>query len=328
MIQQPRAPWFLPRLNLLTKWAVCGIGLLVFANCGIDIVQNAGSNASNSTNQGSGKNGEGTTEKQWRYSIHGVAMVAFYPSSTPDSKTIDPSTGTLNGYMVFYDKPQQTEIAAWSLKDGDCQFETSSYAKQKPNAEVVRGMNGGKAPSVIVGGKTIQLEQRTQNLEGLDALSYIYNIPTQNPHQFPYNQTISYASPGGPEVQKFQATLKAPAKVTITQPKLVPGEVSFPREQDAQLRWSAEGPMEYLAIRINQTIAEKKEVRSLFCRLASTGQGILPAAQLKKFVSDPEGAYTHMFVFSTTTRFTELKGLDAPILTVARATTTVPLKLP
>lgn len=329
----PHRPFasFLQRNLYRAMIVLCTASLLGLAGCGIDIVQNAGSNTNANSSQGGGKGGQGnntTQSRQWRYNIRGVAMVAFYPTQGESSPALDPSRGTMNGYMVFFEKPQETVISAWSLKDGECKFEVEKYGEQSSGGEVVRGLNGGKELSVTVAGKRIVLEPRTQELEGTELLSYVYNIPTQNSYAFPYNQMLRYESKGGPEVQAFRSELKAPAKVSFTRPQLIEGQVSLPRNKDAQFAWNTEGETEYLAFRINQNRKDKKEVHSLFCRLANNGKGVIPSAQLQKLAADPDGSFTTMFVFATTNKFVEVKGFDAPILTVARATSSISIKLP
>ncbi len=300
-------------------------------SCGIAIVQSptsgqANDKGGNKANQALPPATQQTTQRPSRYQVRGVAMVAFYPSPTAATKpNIDFTTGSMNGYAIFYNKPQETVISAWAMKDGDCSFEASSYKDLQQDKDL-RGLDGGKKLSVHVGRKTMVLEYRNTS-SNPSSPNIIYNLPTLENYLFPYNRHVIFQSKGARELKAFQIELQAPARITVIQPKLHKSGITLSKKKDTKLQWSTAGSLEYLAVRFNQNLQEKKQVRSLFCRFANTGQAIIPGKQLAKLASDPEGKFTNIYILSTTYKLAKVPGFSDPILSVVRVTSTVPAKL-
>lgn len=350
--RRPRNPFSSCHIWMWGIFVVCAV-LAQGCSCGVGIVQDPSSQTGQGV-QGNNKQGnnaipptantaeatessdasDSTTPsapspiRPSRYQIRGVAMVAFYPGSTPKTTPfVDPQIGSMNGYVVITDKPQETVISAWGMKDGECQFEALPYA-QNESPTPIRGLNAGTGLTVQVADKQLTLEPRQKQLSGTSELDTIYNIPTTPDYAFPYQQKVVFQSVGSPEVKAFRLELQAPAMLQIQEPALNTTGTTITRQKDLTLRWKTLDSMEYLALRINQNLRDKQETRSLFCRFANTGTAILTTSHLQQLAPDPEGTSTSLYLFSTTYKLSPIAGFTEPVLTVVRATITVPVRLP
>lgn len=300
------------------------VGSLTGCQCGIGI-------ADNKTGQPPSANGANQEQTQgpnteqgsvpYRYQIRGVAMLAFYPMTRPNGE-INPMQGSVNGYLVLYKKRQSTEIAAWALKDDTCHFDVTPQTN-KPQAQ---GLDAGDALSVAINGKDYPLTRRGKQDT---PTGIVYNIPTREDVSFPYNKTITFrAQPASQTIQQgFSISLSAPAALIITQPTLYRTGLDVKRVDGLALRWQTKGEMPYMAVRINQFNPDKKTTKTLLCRFSNSGSALLDRSWLAGFAPDTEGKHTHIYFSPTTYKLASIPPYVKPLLTVVRATTTLPLRI-
>jgi len=299
--------------------------------CGVTILPRSGSGGGG---PGEGKEPKVTKKedppkqksvKPYKYQIRGVALLEFYAEPN-QAFVMDPSKGSLGGYVVFYSEPQETVITAWSMKDGECKSSLTSYDKKRDAAKVY-GLDAGKIVHASIKGNKWSFEKRADKKDGLKEPDVIYNLPTIQEFVFPYSETTTFAIGGGSVVKKFERTLPAPAFLKVLTPELKSDGVEIHRERGLEIQWESKGNLPYLFVRLNQNDDKKRQARSLFCRFANSGRAKIPAADLKPFLKDPDGTHSYLFFFSTTYHLPKIPDFKEPLLAVVRATTTVTAKM-
>lgn len=257
------------------------------------------------------------TNSPEKYQVQGVAVLTFYPKEKTAME------GSFGGYLLVYDKPQETNVQFASLKDGECKF--SEFKRpESPKEAPFRGLDVGKSISVGLSGQSWNWEKSPLQWGGKEVGAYYPGSVERL--RYAYEGETTLRSGGGPDVDKFSLSWKAPARLTVQKPTLnFQGPTRLKRDSDLPLQWKFEGKAPYLAVRINQSDADNKTVRSLTCRYKPDASGFIPQSYLSKFKLDLQGERTYMFFFAGRYLLAKLPKFKKPLFVVMEAISSSPV---
>ena len=247
-----------------------------------------------------------------KYLVQGVATLTFYPKERTGQE------GSFGGYVLMYDKAQETSVQFAALKEGQCQFLKTKRAEKRAPIDF-QGIDLGRNITIRLSEHVWKWPRSPLQWGGQDAGLYYLGASVEK-LRYPYEGNVSLQAEGGTEISAFSHKWKAPAHLTILQPKLsFTDYIRLSREKELPLKWSFVGKSPYLAVRINQSDSDGKAVRSLTCRFAAKGPGVIPVSLMSRFKTDTTGNNTHIFFFSGRYLLARLPHYDKPLFLVMEA---------
>ncbi len=275
---------------------------------------NSGTSSNSNNPPSSTQTVEDVTDIPGTFGVHGVAALTFYP------KTVSGEEGSFGGYAMFYDKPLDTNVQFAGMKNGECKFAT--FESNTETTVPYQGINAGESLTFSFASQEWQWTQQPFRYYNQEYGVYYLGQSVEK-LRYPYEGDVTFSGTGGADVQAFEWTWKAPARLDLSEPKINFTEpIKVKRSEGLSLAWKFVGKAPYLAVRINQANEGGKGGRTLTCRFAAEGPATMPAAELSKFVPDSNGEKTHIFFFAGRYLLAKVPSLAKPVFVVMESITT------